>query len=57
MVELQLLKNELIESLQIKTLDTNHQIKMLQIALLEILLKLQDTVIKDKVKNLTLFLE
>ena len=57
MVELQLLKNELIESLQIKTLDTNHQIKMLQIALLEILLKLQDTVIKDKVKNLNLFLE
>ena len=57
MVELQLQKNELIESLQIKTLDTNHQTKMLQIALLEILLKLQDTVIKDKVKNLTLFLE
>ena len=48
--KLQLLIDELIESLEINKLDTNQRIKMLQIALQYTLPRLQSMVIRDEVE-------
>ena len=56
--KLQLLIDELIESLEINKLDTNQRIKMLQIALQYTLPRLQSMVIRDEVEvDLPLFVE
>ena len=56
--KLQLLIDELIESLEINKLDTNQRIKMLQIALQYTLPRLQSMVVRDEVKvDLPLFVE
>ena len=56
--KLQLLIDELIESLEINKLDTNQRIKMLQIALQYTLLRLQSMVVRDEVEvDLPLFVE
>ena len=56
--KLQLLIDELIESLEINKLDTNQRIKMLQIALQYTLPRLQSMVVRDDVKvDLPLFVE
>ena len=56
--KLQLLIDELIESLEINKLDTNQRIKMLQIALQYTLPRLQSMVIRDEVEvDLPLFIE
>ena len=56
--KLQLLIDELIESLEINKLDTNQRIKMLQIALQYTLSRLQSMVIRDEVEvDLPLFVE
>tara|TARA_Y100001980_G_C14431212_1_gene219683 strand:+ start:522 stop:743 length:222 start_codon:yes stop_codon:yes gene_type:complete len=56
--KLQLLIDELIESLEINKLDTNQRIKMLQIALKYTLPRLQSMVIRDEVEvDLPLFVE
>ncbi len=56
--KLQLLVDELIESLEINKLDTNQRIKMLQIALQYTLPRLQSMVIRDEVEvDLPLFVE
>ena len=54
--KLQLLIDDLIASLDVKELDTNQRIKMLQIALQFTLPRLQAMVIKDEAKDLPLFL-
>ena len=54
--KLQLLIDDLIASLDVKELDANQRIKMLQIALQYTLPRLQAMVIKDEVKDLPLFL-
>ena len=48
--KLQLLIDELIESLEINKLDTNQRIKMLQIALQYTLPRLQSMVVRDEVE-------
>ena len=56
--KLQLLIDELIESLEINKLDTNQRIKMLQIALQYTLSRLQSMVVRDEVEvDLPLFVE
>ena len=56
--KLQLLIDELIESLEINKLDTNQRIKMLQIALQYTLPRLKSMVIRDEVEvDLPLFVE
>ena len=56
--KLQLLIDELIESLEINKLDTNQRIKMLQIALQYTLPRLQSMVVRDEVElDLPLFIE
>ena len=56
--KLQLLIDELIESLEINKLDTNQRIKMLQIALQYTLPRLQSMVVRDEVEvDLPLFVE
>ena len=56
--KLQLLIDELIESLEINKLDTNQRIKMLQIVLQYTLPRLQSMVIRDEVEvDLPLFVE
>ena len=56
--KLQLLIDELMESLEINKLDTNQRIKMLQIALQYTLPRLQSMVIRDEVEvDLPLFVE
>ncbi len=56
--KLQLLIDELIESLEINKLDTNQRIKMLQIALQFTLPRLQSIVVRDEVEvDLPLFVE
>ena len=56
--KLQLLIDELIESLEINKLDTNQRIKMLQIALQYTLPRLQSMVVRDEVEvDLPLFEE
>ena len=56
--KLQLLIDELLESLEINKLDTNQRIKMLQIALQYTLPRLQSMVIRDEVEvDLPLFVE
>ena len=56
--KLQLLIDELIESLEINKLDTNQRIKMLQIALQYTLPRLQSMVLRDEVEvDLPLFVE
>ena len=56
--KLQLLIDELIESLEINKLDTNQLIKMLQIALQYTLPRLQSMVVRDEVEvDLPLFVE
>ena len=56
--KLQLLIDELIESLEINKLDTNQRIKMLQIALQYTLPRLQSMVIRDEVEvDFPLFVE
>ena len=56
--KLQLLIDELIESLEINKLDTNQRIKMLQIALQYTLPRLQSMVVRDDVEvDLPLFIE
>ena len=54
--KLQLLIDDLIASLDVKELDANQRIKMLQIALQYTLPRLQAMVIKDEAKDLPLFL-
>ena len=54
--KLQLLIDNLIDTLDINKLDANQRIKMLQIALQYTLPRLQAMVIKDEVKDLPLFL-
>ena len=56
--KLQLLIDELIESLEINKLDTNLRIKMLQIALQYTLPRLKSMVVRDEVEvDLPLFVE
>ena len=56
--KLQLLIDELIESLEINKLDNNQRIKMLQIALQYTLPRLQSMVVRDEVEvDLPLFVE
>ena len=56
--KLQLLIDELIESLEINKLDTNQRIKMLQIALQYTLPRLQSMVVRDEVEvDFPLFVE
>ena len=56
--KLQLLIDELIESLVINKLDTNQRIKMLQIALQYTLPRLQSMVVRDEVEvDLPLFVD
>ena len=56
--KLQLLIDEIIESLEINKLDTNQRIKMLQIALQYTLPRLQSMVVRDEVEvDLPLFVE
>ena len=56
--KLQLLIDELIESLEINKLDTNQRIKMLQIALQYTLPRLQSMVVRDEVEvDIPLFVE
>ena len=56
--KLQLIIDELIESLEINKLDTNQRIKMLQIALQYTLPRLQSMVVRDEVEvDLPLFVE
>ena len=56
--KLQLLIDELIESLEINKLDTNQRIKMLQIALQYTLPRLQSMVVRDEIEvDLPLFIE
>tara|TARA_A100001011_G_scaffold186567_1_gene195191 strand:- start:365 stop:586 length:222 start_codon:yes stop_codon:yes gene_type:complete len=56
--KLQLLIDELIESLEINKLDTNQRIKMLQIALQYTLPRLKSMVVRDEVEvDLPLFVE
>ena len=56
--KLQLLIDELIESLEINKLDTNQRIKMLQIALQYTLPRLKSMVERDEVEvDLPLFVE
>ena len=56
--KLQLLIDELIESLEQNKLDTNQRIKMLQIALQYTLPRLQSMVVRDEVEvDLPLFVE
>ena len=56
--KLQLLIDELIESLEINKLDANQRIKMLQIALQYTLPRLQSMVVRDEVEvDLPLFVE
>tara|TARA_S200000501_G_scaffold332390_1_gene335079 strand:- start:102 stop:323 length:222 start_codon:yes stop_codon:yes gene_type:complete len=56
--KLQLLIDELIESLEINKLDTNQRIKMLQMALQYTLPRLQSMVVRDEVEvDLPLFVE
>ena len=56
--KLQLLIDELIESLEINSLDTNQRIKMLQIALQYTLPRLKSMVVRDEVEvDLPLFVE
>ena len=56
--KLQLLIDDLIESLEINKLDTNQRIKMLQIALQYTLPRLQSMVVRDEVEvDLPLFVE
>ena len=56
--KLQLLIDELIESLEINKLDTNQRIKMLQIALQFTLPRLKSMVVRDEVElDLPLFVE
>ena len=56
--KLQLLIDELIESLEINKLDTNQRIKMLQKALQYTLPRLQSMVVRDEVEvDLPLFVE
>ena len=56
--KLQVLIDELIESLEINKLDTNQRIKMLQIALQYTLPRLQSMVVRDEVEvDLPLFVE
>ena len=56
--KLQLLIDELLESLEINKLDTNQRIKMLQIALQFTLPRLQSIVVRDEVEvDLPLFVE
>ena len=56
--KLQLLIDELIESLEINKLDTNQRIKMLQIALQYTLPRLKSMVVRDEVEvDLPLFIE
>ena len=56
--KLQLLIDELIESLEINKLDTNQRIKMLQIALQYTLPRLKSMIVRDEVEvDLPLFVE
>ena len=56
--KLQLLIDDLIESLEINKLDNNQRIKMLQIALQYTLPRLQSMVVRDEVEvDLPLFVE
>ena len=56
--KLQLLIDELIESLEINKLDTNQRIKMLQIAFQYTLPRLKSMVVRDEVEvDLPLFVE
>ena len=56
--KLQLLIDELIQSLEINKLDTNQRIKMLQIALQYTLPRLKSMVVRDEVEvDLPLFVE
>ena len=56
--KLQLLIDEIIESLDINKLDTNQRIKMLQIALQYTLPRLKSMVVRDEVDvDLPLFVE
>ena len=55
--KLQLLVDDLIDSLDVNELDTNQRMKMLQIVLQYTLPRLQAIVIKGEVKDLPLFIE